>query len=161
MWWRLEKGASWDDLKGAPAKARLRRLVTSGKAHGAIAYDGGEPVGWISYERRQDLPRLDRAPSLACDDAEHVWSIPCFFIKAPYRGRGVATALLRHALRALRTHGALIAEGYPVRPRNSRMQIPPLFAFTGTVSMFEKAGFTAVGTKKTGKQRVRRRLRRP
>jgi GNAT superfamily N-acetyltransferase len=134
--------------------------VTSGKAHGAIAYDDGTPVGWISYERRQELPRLDRAPSLACDDAEQVWSIPCFFIKAPYRGRGVATALLKHALRALRGRGARVAEGYPVRPRASRTEIPPLFAFTGTVSMFEKAGFTAVGTKRTGKQRFRRTLRR-
>lgn len=160
MWWRLEKGERWDDLKGAPAKARFRRLVASGKAHGAVAYHNGAPVGWISYERRRDLPRLDRAPSLACDDAERVWSIPCFFIAREYRRRGVATVLLRHALRALRARGAQIAEGYPVRPGRSGAEIPPLFAFTGTLSLFAHAGFTSVGARKSGKQRVRKALRR-
>lgn len=160
MWWRLARGERWDDLKGTPARARFRRLVTSGNAHGAIAYVDGAPVGWLAYERRPDLPRLDRAPSLACDDAARVWSIPCFFIARGYRRRGVATALLRHALRALRARGAQIAEGYPVRPRRSRTEIPPLFAFTGTLSLFARAGFTPVGAKKSGKQRVRRTLRR-
>ena len=159
MWWRLAKGERWDDVKGAPAKARCRRLVTSGKAHGAVAYHDGAPVGWISYDRRRDLPRLDRAPSLACDDAERVWSIPCFFIARGYRRRGVATALLRHALRALGARGAQIAEGYPVRPRSVRTEMPPLFAFTGTVSMFARAGFTSVGAKTSGKQRMRKRLK--
>ena len=102
MYWRLEKGERWDDLKGAPAKRRMRQLVGAGKARGAIAFAGKEPVGWIAYGPRQDFPRLERARSLLCDDSEQVWSLPCFFIKAGWRDRGVATALLKHALRSLR-----------------------------------------------------------
>ena len=49
MYWRLEKGERWDDLKGAPAKRRMKALVTAGKARGAIAFAGKEPVGWIAY----------------------------------------------------------------------------------------------------------------
>src|SRR5262245_9694746 len=69
MYWRLEKGESWSDVKGATNRRRLRALVREGRAHGVVAYADGKPVGWASFERRRDLVRLDRAPSLACDDA--------------------------------------------------------------------------------------------
>ena len=95
MYWRLKKGERWEDLQGAPAKRRMKALVAAGKAQGAIAFAGEEPVGWIAYGPRQDFPRLERARTLACDDSEQVWSLPCFFIKAGWRDRGVATALLR------------------------------------------------------------------
>src|SRR5574341_208588 len=85
MWWRLEKGERWPEVKGAPARRRLRALVRAGRANGVLAFEGGEPVGWCAYQRRVDLPRLDRAPSLACRDAERVWSLPCFFVKAGWR----------------------------------------------------------------------------
>ena len=59
MYWRLEKGERWEDLQGAPAKRRMKQLVVSGKARGAIAFAGEEPVGWIAYGPRQDFPRLE------------------------------------------------------------------------------------------------------
>jgi hypothetical protein len=128
MWWRLAKGERWNERKGAPAKARLRRLVTSGAAHGAVAYHDGAPVGWISYERRQDLPRLDRAPSLACDDAEHVWSI-----RSPKATRSGQQIPAQRSRASSRSQGRLPCSRRPVSP---------------------------VGTKTSGKQRVRKRLRR-
>ncbi len=99
MHWRLEKGERWDDLKGLPAKRRMKALVAAGKAQGAIAFAGKEPVGWIAFGPRRDFPRLDRARTLACEDADAVWSLPCFFIKAGWRDQGVAGALLAHALK--------------------------------------------------------------
>jgi hypothetical protein len=82
MYWRLEKGERWDDLKGAPARRRFRKLVESGEAMGAIAFAGDEPVGWIAYGPRTSFPRLDRARTLGCPDSGEVWALPCFFIKA-------------------------------------------------------------------------------
>src|SRR5262245_58680451 len=76
MWWRIEEGERWRDVKGAPAKRRMRRLVQSGKAQGLLAFAGGDPVGWLAYGRRTEFPRLNRAPSLKCDDADQVWSLP-------------------------------------------------------------------------------------
>lgn len=81
-------------------------------ALGVLAFTGGEPVGWRAYRPRADFPKLDRARTLTCDDAERVWSIPCFFVKNGWRGQGVATALLKHALKSLCHEGAEIAEGY-------------------------------------------------
>src|SRR5438045_2175455 len=106
MFWRLEDGERYADLKGAKAKARMKTLILSGDARGVLAYAGDEVVGWLSYGPRRNYPRLDRAPSLACDDADRVWSLPCFFVKAGFRGEGVARALLGHAVKSLKKAGA-------------------------------------------------------
>jgi len=157
MYWRLEKGERWDDLKGAPAKRKFKRLVAAGKALGAIAFAGTEPVGWIAYGPRRDFPRLDRARTLACDDGERVWSLPCFYIKPGWRDRGVAAALLAHAVGRLARAGAQIAEGYPVNLKPGQ-RLPNAFAWTGTRGLFARAGFKLAGPGSTSKVRVRRRL---
>jgi GNAT superfamily N-acetyltransferase len=155
MWWRIERGERYEDVKGAPAKRRFKRLVATGAAHGLLAFAGDEPVGWCAFERRVELPRLDRAPSLRVVDAERVWSLPCFYIKSAWRGRGVASALLAAAERALAARGAEIAEAYPVKPSSSG-KIPGPWAWTGVPAMFEKAGFARVDDRPRGKQRWRK-----
>ncbi|MGH8251778.1 MAG: GNAT family N-acetyltransferase [Steroidobacteraceae bacterium] len=156
MYWRLEKGERWDELKGAKAKLRFKKLVLAGKAHGALAFAGDEPVGWCAYDRRLDYPKLARARTLACVDADRVWSVSCFFIKPGWRDRGVATALLRHAVKSLKRRRAEIAEGYPVRLAKGQ-RFPNAFAWTGTRTLFESAGFTVAGTTEFSKLRMRRR----
>jgi GNAT superfamily N-acetyltransferase len=156
MHWRLQKGERWEDIKGAPAKRRMKALMTSGRARGAIAFAGKEPVGWIAFGPRRDFPRLDRARTLACEDADRVWSLPCFFIKAGWRDRWVAAALLAHALGALDRAGAEITEGYPVNLKPGQ-RLPNAFAWTGTRSLFEAAGFELAGPGSSSKVRMRRR----
>ena len=158
--WRHPKGEKWADVKGTVNRRRFQKLVQTGKAHGAIAYAGKEPVGWVSFDRRTDYAKLDRAPSLACDDADQVWAIPCFFIQAGLRGKGVASRLLKEAIRILRRKGAKIAEGYPVKPWKSGERIPGAFAYTGTIPIFLSAGFTPVGPRDGGRQRMRKSLNR-
>ena len=156
MYWRLPKGERWEDLKGATAKRRMKALVTSGRARGAIAFAGKEPVGWVAYGPRQDFPRLDRAPTLACGDSDRVWSLPCFYIKPGWRDQGVAAMLLAHALKALRNAGAEVAEGYPVNLKPGQ-RLPNAFAWTGTRALFAAAGFELAGPGTTSKVRMRRR----
>lgn len=158
MFWRLEEGERFDDVKGATAKKRFQALVTKGKAQGFLAFDGDEPVGWLAAGPRRDFKKLDRAPSLEVDDADRVHALPCFFVKRGHRGQGVASALLAAAVKALKKDGARVLEGYPVKPPKPGAPIPAAFAYTGTVPLFEKAGFEVVQAKATGKQRVRRAL---
>ncbi len=155
MFWRLEEGERFQDVKGAPAKRRMKALVLAGKARGFLAYVNGEPVGWLAAGPRRDFPKLDRAPSLACDDADRVWSLPCFFIDAKHRGQGVATRLLEAAARELPKRGAKVLEGYPLKPARPGEPIPAAFAYTGTVPLFTKRGFRVVAPKPKGKQRAR------
>jgi GNAT superfamily N-acetyltransferase len=158
MFWRVEVGERYSDIQGATAKRRFAKLVKSRRAHGLLAYAEGEPVGWCSFERRVELPKLNRAPSLKIVDAERVWSLPCFFVKSGWRGRGVAQALLKAALPVLRAHGAEIAEGYPLPPSKKGEKMPAAFAYTGLPAMFEAAGFSRDDDKPKGKQRWRKRI---
>jgi GNAT superfamily N-acetyltransferase len=154
MFWRMTKGEKWPEVQGAVNRRRLRQLVATGKAHGALAYAGDTPVGWVSFGRRVDFDRLDRSPSMACDDADKVWSVPCFFVKAGWRGKGVADALLAFAVATLKHRGARIVEGYPVKVDPGR-NAAPAFVYTGLEPMFARAGFTTVTVRDRGKQRVR------
>jgi GNAT superfamily N-acetyltransferase len=155
MFWRLEKGDRYEDVKGPRAKRRFKALVLAGKVHGIVAFHDGEPVGWCAFDRRVELPRLNRSPSLKCYDADRVWSLPCFFVKAGWRQKGVASVLLAAAERALTKHGAEIAEAYPVKLAG---RIPASSAYTGVPSMFEAAGFSVAETRPKGRQRYRKTI---
>ncbi|MBS2022236.1 MAG: GNAT family N-acetyltransferase [Deltaproteobacteria bacterium] len=155
MWWRLEEGERLQELPKGDTRARQKRLVESGRSQGVLAFKDGKPVGWAAWARRTELGRLQRSPTLGCDDAEQVHSVPCFFIKAGHRGQGVATALLAHALRTLKREGARIVESYPVE---TARKLSNSEAFTGTVPFFEKAGFVTLRTGKPGRQRARKTL---
>ena len=155
--WRIEKGEDWKEVKGAVAKERFRNGVLNGTTQGIIAFDGETPIGWCTFGPRDSFPRLNRARSLQCTDSSRVWSLPCFFVARGYRGKGVAKAMLRHALEAMKEKGVEIAEGYPSKP-NKEGQYIAAFSWTGTISLFEKAGFTTVGNAEGSKRRVRKQL---
>ena len=155
--WRFERGEKWSAIKGACAKERLRSGILAGTVYGILAFDGEMPVGWCTFGPRLSFPRLALARTLRCDDAERAWSIPCFFVARGYRGKGVATALLDHALKTMARSGVEIVEGYPTKPDDSGRYIAS-FAWTGTRSLFAKAGFVVVGNPGGSKQRVRKTL---
>jgi GNAT superfamily N-acetyltransferase len=156
--WRIEKGERWADIKGPVAKTRLREGVVNGSVYGILAFVEEKPVGWCNIGPRNSFPRLNRARTLKCDDSGEVWSIPCFFVARGYRRKGVATALLKHALQAIKQRGIQIAEGYPAKPDAGGRYIDT-FAWTGTQTLFQKAGFTVAGNPEGSKQRVRKAFR--
>jgi GNAT superfamily N-acetyltransferase len=155
--WRIEKGEKWGEIQGEVAKRRLRNSIKKGSTHAIIAFDGQEPIGWSTYGPRDTFPRLNRARTLHCDDSSLVWSLPCFFVIRGYRGQGVAKAMLNRAIEEMAKRGVEIAEGYPSKPNKDGRYIAA-FAWTGTISLFEKAGFATVGNREGGKRRVRKTL---
>jgi len=156
--WRIEKGECWGDIKGPIARERLCEGVLNGSVHGILAFIQEQPVGWCTFGPRDSFPRLNRARTLKCEDSSEVWSIPCFFVARGYRRQGVAAALLKQALKAIKQRGIGIAEGYPSKP-NDKGQYIDTFAWTGTQALFQKAGFTIVGNPEGSKQRVRKTFR--
>ena len=146
MWWRLPRGGKlWEESKGAKNKRAFKRLVTTGQACGCLAFAAdGEPVGWCCVGPRADFPRLERVKALQTDWTEHTWSVVCFYIRAGWRHKGVATALLKEAVNVARNNGAKELEAYPVRPKREGADIPGAFAWTGIPQLFEKQGFRNV-----------------
>jgi GNAT superfamily N-acetyltransferase len=156
--WRIERGENWSEVKGAVARKRLRAGIAKGTTHGILAFDGETPIGWCTFGPRDSFPRLNRARTLKCTDSARVWSIPCFFVARGHRGKGVSRAMLKHAVEAMKAKGAEIAEGYPSKP-NKDGQYIAAFSWTGTISLFEKAGFLTAGNAEGSKRRVRRQLK--
>jgi len=140
MWWRVRGGRAWDAAKGGPNRAAFRDLVESGRVHGVLAFADGTPVGWCNTEPRADYVRLAHSRVLRREGAgPGTWSIGCFYVKAGWRGRGVATRLLAAAVDLAFARGAREVEGYPkpVGPGPA----PAAFVWTGTPSLYRTCGF--------------------
>ncbi|HST72963.1 MULTISPECIES: GNAT family N-acetyltransferase [Kocuria] len=106
---------------------------------GVLAYLDGEVAGWAGVAPRQELHAFSRGTRIPHVDDRAVWSVWCFRVRAGYRRRGVAQALLQGAVDFARAHGAPAVEGYPVD--NGDQRVDAVMAYVGTRSMFEKAGF--------------------
>lgn len=160
MWWRVERGGKlWDETKGKRAKTSMKRLVSSGKAMGIIAFDGKQPVGWCSFGPRADFPRIETVKAYRRDDATGVWCINCFFIARTHRGQGIARGLIRAAVAAMNRRGVRTIEGYPVTKTRDGRALSAAFSWTGPLVIFEELGFTEVQRFSPTKPLVRLELR--
>jgi ribosomal protein S18 acetylase RimI-like enzyme len=119
-------------------------LVMNGRAHGILVYSKGEAVGWCQYGPGEELPRVDNTikyRKLALEGGkDQLWRITCFVVDERYRHKGVASAALRAALEAIRKKGGGVVEAYPVSQSDQGSN----YLCSGTVTMFEKAGFKTV-----------------
>ena len=141
MWWRLKR-SEFERQKGEGNRRAMKRIVDSGEIPGILAYAKDQPIAWCSVAPRKAYPTLERSRKLKRVDDKPVWSIVCFFVAKPFRGKGITRTLLRAAMEYVQKQGGKIVEGYPVEPKEGR--IPDAFAYTGLVSAFRKAGFVEV-----------------
>ena len=131
--------ADFESCKGEKNKELMAAIVLDNQQPGIIAYYNNEPVGWCSVAPRESFKRLEFSRILKRVDDKPVWSVTCFFIKKEYRRKNLSLALLKAAIKICEEKGGHILEGYPVIPYDKNM--PSVFAWTGILSAFEKAGF--------------------
>ncbi len=147
MHWRLERGGElWRRMQGEPNRRAFFRLLAGDRIRAVLAEADGEPVGWCSFGPRRDFPRLERSRVFhRADPAPETWAIVCFFIKAGWRGQGIATSLLKAATKEALRCGAQEIEGLPaLHPPAGKLAAA--FAWTGVAEMFEAAGFCPVAS---------------
>lgn len=148
MWWRTtQKDAV--EKRGEGNKRRLHAKVKAGEPVGMLAYQDGEAVGWCSVGPQESFSRIGRSPALTAvagqESPAGTWSTVCFFVHRKHRKKRVAHALLQAAIAFATEHGATAFEGYPVKPRDGRLDNNS--AFPGTKSMYDEAGFSDVASK--------------
>jgi GNAT superfamily N-acetyltransferase len=163
MFWRL-RGKDFSGAKVPQLRGRLEGLAAGPLAPGLIAFRGDRAVGWCSLGPREDFDRLEHSRVIPRVDDKPVWSIVCFAVSKTARGEGVAGALLEAAIEWARKQGAKTLEAYPVDVEPGTT-VNAESAYTGTLPMFEQAGFgvvSATDSKAAGQPRVvvRRDLRR-
>jgi GNAT superfamily N-acetyltransferase len=141
--------------RGEANRREMKALVDAGEVTGLLGYRDGLPVGWVSLGPRERYRKLERSPVMRAVDDKAVWSVICFVVPGPQRGKGVARALLAGAVAYARKRGARILEAYPVDRRGSARDVSLWF---GTCAMFEDAGFTVVARRKPARPVMRKQL---
>ena len=122
-------------------RVAMTRLAGREPAPGLLAYQDGEPVGWIAVAPRNELTRIVRSRATPPVDDAPVWVIPCVTVRKGYRGRGIAVALIRAAVAYAGEQGAPAVEAYP---RAGEERTGDDNAYFGTEPMFRRAGFRVV-----------------
>jgi ribosomal protein S18 acetylase RimI-like enzyme len=154
--WRL-RSKDMAAAKVPELRAQLREQAASPEPPGLVAFDGDRAVGWVSLGPRTDFERIVRSRVIPTIDDRPVWSIVCFAVSESARGRGVARSLLDAAVAHARSRGAIALEAYPIRVGDGEA-IHPDAAFTGTLPMFERAGFTVVADRASDPASSRQRV---
>jgi GNAT superfamily N-acetyltransferase len=134
--------SEFNALRGSDRPARLRTFFHGAIAPGMLAYVADQPAGWCAFGPRTEMGRLQRSRTIQRVDDQPVWSIVCFVVRSQNRRQGIARGLLHAAVDYLGSAGVEVLEGYPVD--NDGRRLSSSFAYTGTVRMFESAGFERV-----------------
>lgn len=142
QYWRL-RSKDMAAAKVPELRERLHAQAGSDEPPGLVAFDGGRAVGWVSLGPRSSFERIVRSRVIPTIDDRPVWSIVCFAVSSSARGQGVGRTLLRAAIEHARRRGAEALEAYPVRIEPGA-GVSAESAFTGTLPMFERAGFHIV-----------------
>jgi GNAT superfamily N-acetyltransferase len=152
--YKLRRGEAFSKFPVAERAGRLREQTGCGHADaettsGLVAYLDREPVGWCAVEPRpafHGLVRSSRVPWEGRDEDrndESIWAVTCVFVRAGFRGRGVAYALARAAVETARERGANAVEAYPMlTTRGQKITLDEIHV--GTTSMFAAAGLAEV-----------------
>ena len=128
--------------KRTPADYRAMKeaRVREGRAHAALVFDGPNAVGWCQFGPTAELPNIRSRKSYEVGLRELPdWRITCFFIDRERRGEGIANLALRGALREIARLGGGTVEAYPEDVAGRK--VSRSFLCSGTLGMFEKAGF--------------------
>jgi GNAT superfamily N-acetyltransferase len=134
--------------QGGVAKDRQARCL--------VAFDGDLAVGWCQLTPRDALPWLDRMWWFQRVDDVPVWSISCFFVRRAYRRQGVMSQLIAAALKTAKRAKAPALEAYPVDTSAPKCTSN---IFTGTVSVFTRAGFKEVARRAAARPIMRHDLK--
>ncbi len=124
---------------GEPKKRAMEKLVRGGGEPGLLAYEDGEPIGWVAIAPRDEYGPLLRSPQYRPRDdggGSVVWSIVCFAIDKYARRKGTASALLDAAVEHAFARGATSIEAYP--------HIASPSDYMGHTELFRRAGFAHV-----------------
>ena len=136
-------------------RAYKEKLVRAGRSHAALVFDGEDIAGWCQFGPPNELPaRMGGVAKLGQPPPD--WRITCFFVDRDHRRMGVADTALAGALRMIAAAGGGTVDGYPVATGGKRYSSS--FLWSGTESMFTKAGFSRLGSLGRSKLVMRKRV---
>lgn len=157
MWWRISR-KEFERQQGEENRLAMKAIVDAGECPGILAYQDQVPVGWCSVAPRERFQSLNRSPVLKRIDQEEVWSIVCFYIDKPYRGRGLTKRLIQAAVAHVRKNGGKVVEAYPTDPRGTT-SLAPASVFMGLPDIFQSQDFVTCARPSKAKMIMRYRIK--
>ena len=123
-----------------------KRLVSDGRAHAALVFDGAEAVAWCQYGPPAELPNIHHRKEYEAGlDTPPDYRLTCIFVDKRYRRHGLAGVALRGALELIASAGGGVVEGYPHDIDGQKMSAS--FLYNGTRTLYEEVGFGYVRPK--------------
>jgi len=127
-------------LKEAEKLKRIRQRIV----RAMLLYLNGQPAGFCQFG---PLSAFARAEEWRCrlktPLPEHPFYITCVSIQKPFRGKGLATLLVKHVLNELKTCGVKAVEAFVQKPYCERWS-------SGPVELYLKCGFSLVEDRPQG-----------
>jgi GNAT superfamily N-acetyltransferase len=100
----------WEKRTGDQNRIDAMEAIKTGDMNGYLAFDGDRCIGWCNCTEVSAYVRIQEDLEAYCK-GKRVAASMCFVIHPAYRGKGVATAIVRHATHDFRARGfdAMIA----------------------------------------------------
>jgi GNAT superfamily N-acetyltransferase len=117
------------------------RLVSEGRAHAALVFDGDVAVAWCEYGTPDELPNIyHRKEYEAGLGRVPDYRITCLFVDKRYRHKGVAAVAISGAMDLIAHAGGGVVEAYPQDTPGKK--VSDSFLYNGIRSTFDQAGFS-------------------
>jgi GNAT superfamily N-acetyltransferase len=124
-------------------RALKERLVSEGRAHAALVFDGAEAVAWCQYGIPAEVWNIKhRKEYEANTESLPDYRITCFFVDKNYRRKGLADVALHGALDLIAQAGGGVVEAYP--QDTDGQKVSASFLYSATRNLFEQAGFSYI-----------------
>jgi GNAT superfamily N-acetyltransferase len=140
-YFHVASALDWPSLPAVANRTAIGARIEVGEMEGFLAYDdAGTAVGWLNAQPRHKLPHCFARlgiPATPIDVPAHEAAlVTCFVIDPQLRRRGVARALLSHALEAFVARGIRVVDAFPNVAADSAAT-----HFRGPLALFESLGF--------------------
>lgn len=113
----------------------MEAAIRGGRAHGLLAYAGGQAVGWCSASSKAEMAQLIGRPWMPAED-DGVGIMGCLVIGPKHRRHGIARALIEAAAGYLAGLGFRVMEAYPLKRLDAAAQ-----GHWGPIEVYRDLGF--------------------
>ena len=127
---------------GRAARKVAEQQINEGVLRGYLAFAEGVAIGWCNANDKANFP-IDSCGGthIHAPAEKREKAVLCFEIAPEFRGKGVATALLRQVLTDAEAEGCIAVEGFPT-VRDERYE----WDYAGPVRLYEREGFVKTAT---------------
>ena len=142
-YYHVPKSMDWGLFDASANRIAMASRIDVSEMEGFLAYAADEVVGWLNAQPLHKLPhcwtRMGVEPPTMALPSSDVAAIVCFVIAPSWRRRGVARALLEHAIDAFARRGIRRVYAFPFRRGVGDER--PTAHYHGPETLFRECGF--------------------